>query len=78
MRKPKPAGFQALARRLGVETGEMLYVGNEPKDVIGAKRAGALAALLGRGRTNENHGQDFTISTLDEIHEKCRGVIQFP
>lgn len=64
VRKPESSGYHELARRLGVAPGEMLYVGNEAKDVIGAQRAGVLSALLDRNGTGENHGQDFTISTL--------------
>ena len=50
----------------------MLYVGNEAKDVIGAKRAGVLAAFLDRTGANEDHGQDFTISTLLELPDIMR------
>jgi phosphoglycolate phosphatase-like HAD superfamily hydrolase len=47
----------------------MLYVGNEPKDVIGACRAGMPAMLLDRAGIGDNHGQQFTISTLREVIE---------
>jgi putative hydrolase of the HAD superfamily len=69
VRKPEPAGYYELAKQLGVEPGQMLYVGNEPKDVIGARQAGALAAFLDRDGTGENHGQDFTIMTLASLPE---------
>lgn len=64
VRKPEPAGYLALASRLGVAPCEMLYVGNEPKDVIGACRAGITAVLLDRTGNGGSHGQQFTISTL--------------
>jgi putative hydrolase of the HAD superfamily len=67
VRKPEPAAYLELAKRLGSDPGQMLYVGNEAKDVIGAKRAGALAVFLDRHGTGENHGQDFTISTLTNL-----------
>jgi putative hydrolase of the HAD superfamily len=67
VRKPDPAGYYELAKQLGVEPGQMLYVGNEPKDVIGARQAGALSAFLDRNCTGENHGQDFTITTLSGL-----------
>jgi putative hydrolase of the HAD superfamily len=69
VRKPESAGYYSLAKLLGVQPYEMLYVGNEPKDVIGAKRAGAQSVLLDRNGSGENHGQDFTISTLTELRE---------
>lgn len=69
VRKPESAGYLTLAKCLGVEPSQMLYVGNEAKDVIGAKRAGALAVFLDRNGTGENHGQDFTASTLTALYE---------
>lgn len=69
VRKPESAGYLALAARLGVEPHEMLYVGNEPKDVFGASRAGARSAFLDRTSSGAHHGQDFTISTLSDVHE---------
>jgi hypothetical protein len=47
----------------------MLYIGNEPKDVIGACRAGVVAALLDRNSDAGSHGQQFTITTLSRINE---------
>jgi putative hydrolase of the HAD superfamily len=67
VRKPETGGFLALASRLGIAPHEMLYVGNEPKDVIGANRAGAVAAFLDRAGNGGNHGQAFTIPTLSSI-----------
>ncbi len=67
VRKPETAGYLALASRLGIAPHEMLYVGNEPKDVIGASRAGAVSAFLDRANSGSNHGQHFTISTLSDI-----------
>jgi putative hydrolase of the HAD superfamily len=69
VRKPEAAGYLALAARLGIAPDEMLYVGNEPKDVIGACRAGVIAALLDRTGASGSHGQQFTISTLTGINE---------
>ncbi len=67
VRKPEPAGYLALAAALGVQPDEMLYVGNEPKDVIGAVRAGMTGVFLDRANSGANHGQDFTVTTLTEI-----------
>jgi putative hydrolase of the HAD superfamily len=67
LRKPEPDGYRALAKRLGVETTEMFYVGNEPKDVTGANSAGAISVFVDRNGSGENHGQAFTISSLSEL-----------
>lgn len=69
MRKPEPAGYQELAKRLNVEPNQMLYIGNEPKDVIGARQAGALSVFLDRNSAGANHGQDFTVATLTGLYE---------
>ncbi len=74
VRKPETAGYHSLAAALGVEPGEMLYVGNEPKDVIGARRAGVRSAFLDRARAGGDHGQEFTIDSLVAIREiTCAG-----
>lgn len=67
VRKPETTGYLALASRLGIAPREMLYVGNEPKDVIGANRAGVIAAFLDRASSGSSHGQNFTIPTLSSI-----------
>ena len=69
VRKPEPNGYHILAKCLGVAPGEMLYVGNEGKDVIGARNAGVLSAFLDRDGAGINHGQDFTISTLTTLSD---------
>ncbi len=67
VRKPGPEGFIALAGRLGLRPQEMIYVGNESKDVVGARQAGAIAVFLDRSGTGGDHGQQFTIETLTGI-----------
>jgi putative hydrolase of the HAD superfamily len=69
VRKPEPAGYRELAKRLNVAPNQMLYIGNEPKDVIGAKQAGAYSVFLDRDNTGANHGQDFTVATLAGLYE---------
>lgn len=69
VRKPEPAGYLALAGRLQIAPEEMLYVGNEPKDVLGACRAGVVAVFLDRLGSGGSHGQQFTISTLASLSE---------
>jgi len=65
VRKPDPAGFEALARHLGCSPGAMLFVGNEQKDVDGARAAGMATALLWRGDSPAPPwGQDLTWTSL--------------
>src|SRR5262249_46396111 len=64
VRKPEAAGYLALARVFGVQPREMVYVGNEPKDVIGANRADLHSVFLDREGLGQRHGQHATIPTL--------------
>jgi putative hydrolase of the HAD superfamily len=67
-RKPRPEGFQALARALSVPCQQMLYVGNEHKDIAGARAAGCRPVLLWRGPgPAPAWGQRATIRSLDEL-----------
>jgi len=69
VRKPKPAGYLDLAARLGVRPEELLYVGNEQKDVTGARAAGAQAALLVQVGSCPEWGQTVTINSLKQLLE---------
>jgi putative hydrolase of the HAD superfamily len=75
VRKPEAAGYHILAASLGITPDEMLYVGNEPKDVVGAQRAGVRSVFLDRSQSGGRHGQTFTITSLDTLHEiTCAAV----
>jgi putative hydrolase of the HAD superfamily len=64
-RKPDPAGFHVLAERLGASASEMVFVGNERKDVEGALAAGARAVLLWRDEMPAPPwGQQLTVPSL--------------
>ena len=66
-RKPSPATLRHLADVLGCEVREMIYIGNEKKDVTVAKACGCRSVLIDRTKHGENWGQDRTISSLFEI-----------
>jgi putative hydrolase of the HAD superfamily len=67
-RKPHPAGFRALAERLEVHCADLLYIGNERKDVDGGKAAGCRTVLLWRSTAEPPvWGQEFTIGSLEEL-----------
>jgi putative hydrolase of the HAD superfamily len=74
VRKPEPAGYVALATKLNVLPNEMLYIGNEPKDVIGASHAGMTSVFLDRSNSGANHGQDFTVTTIAGINDILTGA----
>lgn len=75
-RKPHPAGYQDIARRLGVAAGECLYVGDgSSAELTGATSAGMTAALL-----ETPFGADFRYDaesrwmgrSVSELHEVRR------
>ena len=75
VRKPEAAGYHALTVSLGVTPDEMLYVGNEPKDVIGAQCAGVRSVFLDRSGAGGAYGQSFTIASLSDIPDiTCAAV----
>lgn len=65
-RKPDPRGYVALAGHLGVAPADLFYVGNEPKDVEGARRAGCRPVFLAREGESGPDGER-RITTLAEI-----------
>lgn len=63
-RKPHPAGFLKLCAALAVAPGEAIYVGNEEKDVLGARNAGIAAVLVARDGVARAWGQSATVGDL--------------
>jgi phosphoglycolate phosphatase/putative hydrolase of the HAD superfamily len=71
--KPGPLGIHIALRRLGVEAGRALYVGDRPDtDVEAAKRAGVSCVILGRRAPRFNHRPWLTLPSFEEL----RDVIQ--
>lgn len=68
-RKPNSAGFQKLMTALQVSPDEMVYVGDEQKDIIGANRLGITSVLINRTETALDYGQTHTIKSLRGILE---------
>jgi len=66
-RKPNKHGFMQLAKELGVALNEMIYVGDEKKDVIGANSLGIYSILINRTNNNIDYGQKTTIKELSEL-----------
>lgn len=66
-RKPNGAGFLRLLEYFGIRPDEMLYVGDEEKDIIGANKLGIGSVLINRSRDVKEFGQDYTMKTLNDI-----------
>jgi FMN phosphatase YigB (HAD superfamily) len=67
LRKPHRATFEWLAATLGVELEELVYVGNLPTDVTGARACGCIPIYLDRTRSGLDFGQAATVHHLHEI-----------
>ncbi len=67
--KPSPKIFNEMAKRTGVNPGEIIYIGNDyRKDIQGAKTSGWRTAWV--NRTDEERDEtvpDYTISELSEL-----------
>jgi len=74
-RKPPPAGFVRLAAELGVAVGDLLYVGNERKDIDGANAAGARSVLIDREHEQPSWGAGASIKSLSGVFDvvSCPG-----
>ncbi len=66
-RKPNGKGLEILADKMNVLTSEMIFVGDEKKDVECAKNAGAVSVLINRDDEEKHFGQDYIIRELKEL-----------
>jgi len=66
-RKPSPRTLEAMAAAFHCDPEQMVYVGNECKDIEAALAFGCEAVLLDRVGTRPDWGQHRTISTLTEL-----------
>ena len=68
-RKPHNAGYLKLLEHFSVPPKEMLYIGDEEKDVIGANRLGIVSVLINRTDIQKDFGQKYTINSLTDIQD---------
>ena len=52
-----------------ISTSEMMFVGDEKKDIECAVSAGAVAVLINRSEEKKDFGQDYTIGKMTELLE---------
>lgn len=68
-RKPDGRGLRYIAERLAADVRDLVFVGNEEKDVLCANGAGAVSVLIDREGRKPDYGQRYTIPSLDGIFE---------
>ena len=66
-RKPNSAGFLKLLESLEISPNEMIFIGDEEKDIIGAKKLGIASALINRSNDIKDFGQNYTLESLSDI-----------
>lgn len=66
-RKPHAAGYKMLLERFQVAPDEIMFVGDEQKDIVGANALGITSVLIDRAAKGEEFSQDYTIATLNDI-----------
>ena len=68
-RKPHSAGYLKLLEHFEVSPDEMLYIGDEEKDIAGANKLGIISVLINRSDTPKDFGQAYTVNSLSEIQQ---------
>lgn len=68
-RKPNPKGLRDIAEHFGISPDEMIFIGDEEKDIIVAKRFGCGSVLIDRKGRGEQFGQDYTVTDLNGLFE---------
>ena len=71
-RKPNKKGFEIMLEKFNCKPEQMIYVGDEQKDIIGPQSVGMKAILIKRDNKIKEFGQDYTITKLSEIIEVIR------
>lgn len=66
-RKPCVEGLNFLAEKMNVNISEIIFVGDEEKDIICANSAGAYSILINRDVCYKEYGQKREIRSLDEL-----------
>lgn len=66
-RKPNINGILYLAHQMKINLNEMIYVGDEEKDMICANNAGVYSVLINRTNTRKEYGQNMEIYSLMEL-----------
>ena len=68
-RKPDGRGLLYIAEQFREDVRNLIFVGNEEKDVLCARAAGAVSVLIDRENRRLDYGQAYTISSMDELQK---------
>jgi len=65
--KPDPAIFHLALNNTRLKPSEMIFVGDSEEDVVGANNSRLISVLIDREGHGKNYGQQFTISSLQDV-----------
>lgn len=68
-RKSCTKGLEILSEKMQIDISDIVFVGDEEKDMLCAKNAGAYAVLINRDDKLKNYCQDREIHTLTELFQ---------
>lgn len=71
-RKPHAEGLKMLSQKIQLPLTDIVFVGDEEKDITCGKNAGAYSVLINRDDTTKNYGQDLEIRSLMELLDIIR------
>ena len=71
-RKPNTKGLQMIAQKLSVDVGQIMFIGDEEKDIICANNAGAISVLIDRDEKHPEFGQKYRVSNLTELKKMIK------
>ena len=71
-RKPNTKGLQMIAQKLSVDVGQIMFIGDEEKDIICANNAGAISVLIDRDEKRPEFGQKYRVSNLTELKKMIK------
>lgn len=61
-----------IAQKLSVDVGQIMFVGDEEKDIICANNAGAISVLIDRDEKRPEFGQKYRVSNLTELKKMIK------
>lgn len=73
-RKPNKRGFEIMLESFKCKPEEMMYIGDEPKDIIGPQSIGMKAVLINRSEEEKEYNQDYTVNKLTDVIEIIRSM----
>ncbi len=66
-RKPNKKGFEKMIEMFSCKPQELIYVGDEKKDIDGINKIGGISILIDRENKGNELGQRYRIQSLNEI-----------